>query len=212
MLTPPSSPARLYLVRHGEVEERYHKIFGGCQIDMGLSELGKTQAQSVADWLSTRGVTRIHASPMLRVRQTMQPTLTASAMEPTFHDGLREMDFGKWTGHRWEEIQEHFGVSAYEWLDIAEKTGFPEGESTVDLMARVEPALQRILDSSADQTVAIFCHGGIIRVLLAIMLEVPLTVLGRVEIDYCSVSEVHFRQHPKHPLIVEGVNYCPWKK
>ena len=41
------SPTRLYLIRHGEVEERYHRVFGG-RIDMDLSPLGSEQAAAVA--------------------------------------------------------------------------------------------------------------------------------------------------------------------
>jgi hypothetical protein len=29
----PNHPTQLYLIRHGEVEERYHRVFGGSQIE-----------------------------------------------------------------------------------------------------------------------------------------------------------------------------------
>ena len=42
-----SSPTRLYLLRHAEVEERYHRVFGG-RIDMNLSAYGQQHAQALA--------------------------------------------------------------------------------------------------------------------------------------------------------------------
>ena len=37
---------KLFLIRHAEVEERYHKVFGG-RIDMGLSRRGQEQAKQL---------------------------------------------------------------------------------------------------------------------------------------------------------------------
>ena len=42
-----STPTTLFLLRHGEVEDRYHRVFGG-RIDMELSPLGHDQAAKLA--------------------------------------------------------------------------------------------------------------------------------------------------------------------
>jgi broad specificity phosphatase PhoE len=39
----------IYLIRHGEVEEKYHRVFAG-RTDIGLSEVGKKQAAVTADF------------------------------------------------------------------------------------------------------------------------------------------------------------------
>ena len=59
----PHHPTQLYLIRHGEVEERYHKVFGGCRIDMGLSPLGQRQGQAASEWLRDTPLDAIYASP-----------------------------------------------------------------------------------------------------------------------------------------------------
>ena len=46
-------PTRLHLVRHAEVDEAYHEVFGG-QIDMELSSLGHEQAKRLAKFLGGR--------------------------------------------------------------------------------------------------------------------------------------------------------------
>jgi broad specificity phosphatase PhoE len=201
----------LYLIRHGEVEERYHRVFGGSRIDMGLSDEGHRQAAELGRWLSQRGVHTVHASPMRRVQETMAPFLQTTALQPTQHHDLREMDFGLWTGHLWDEIEPNFGVSAFEWLDVICAGKLPEGESAADLVARVEPAMQQIIQGNAEQTSAIFCHGGIVRVMLSLLMGLPLTKMASVEIDYASVTQIRFRPHPVHPMLVELVNYCPWR-
>ena len=75
---------QIYLIRHGEVEEKYHKVFGGSRIDMGLSPLGLQQGTAVAAWLKDTKIDALYASPMLRVQQTLAPLarLTLAQVAP----------------------------------------------------------------------------------------------------------------------------------
>src|SRR5215207_6500386 len=106
---------RLILIRHGEVEDRYHRVFGG-RIDMELSQRGHRQARLVAEFLTPGSLDAIYASPMLRAQQTLLPLAQHGRQAPvTYHD-LREVDFGDWTGLKWDEVRERFQVSAFDWL------------------------------------------------------------------------------------------------
>src|SRR5277367_384373 len=100
---PSSKITRLLLVRHAEVEQRYHKIFGGT-IDMNISPRGHEQAATLAEFLRGRKIDAIYASPMKRVRQTLAPFLKKGAPSPKVLQDLREVDFGEWTGSNWEQV------------------------------------------------------------------------------------------------------------
>lgn len=205
----PNHPTQLYLIRHGEVEERYHKVFGGSRIDMGLSPLGQRHAEAVGQWLKDTPLDAIYASPMQRVRQTLAPTATMRGMEPTFLDGLREVDFGDWTGHRWDQVQSIFGVSAFDWLEIIENDGIPAGEPVSQIKSRVGECTARILAAHPHQRVAVFCHGGIIRVMLALMLDMPLMRMAHFNIEYGSISVVEVQPEKKHAVEIELLNFQP---
>lgn len=198
---------RLYIIRHGEVEESYHRIFGG-RIDMGLSPKGTLQATSVADYFEPIPLDAIYCSPMKRAQLTAQPLLEQKGMEATRIDDLREVDFGDWTGHRWEEIAEKFGVSAYSWLDQLENSTVPGAESGQTLRDRINPVVDEVLAKHENQAVAIVCHGGVARVILSKLLQIPLPLTTGLEIDYCSVTVADCREGR---AIVQLLNHTPWR-
>ncbi|MEO6786155.1 MAG: histidine phosphatase family protein [Chthoniobacteraceae bacterium] len=210
MKTHPSDQIlRLYLIRHGEVEDGYQRVFAGSRVDMALSPLGHQQAAALADWFADRKVDAVFASPMLRVRQTMAPLLGRRGVKPTLLDGLREVDFGDWTGFRWEEVRERFGVSAPNWLHMLDDPGLPNGESAATLLARVRPCVDQVLGEITSGSAVIFCHGGIVRAILAILLDMRLPEIGSFRLDYGSVTAVELRADVKRVAEIELLNFCP---
>ena len=198
---------RLLLIRHAEVETRYHKVFGG-RIDMEISELGHRQAAALADFLRRKTVHAVYASPMKRVQQTLSPYLQSRPSQPIVLHGLREVDFGDWTGHRWEEVKDKFGFSAFEWLELLERGVIPNAEPVAAYRGRIEPCVREIVSRHQGQTAAVFCHGGVIRMILSILLELPLSRFGAFNFDYASVSEIELQ--PER-MEVQLLNFTPWR-
>ena len=58
------------------------------------------------------------------------------------------------------------------------------------------------------KVVAVFCHGGVIRALLAIMLDLPLPKTNSFEVEYASITQV--AMHP-HLAEIELLNFTPWR-
>jgi broad specificity phosphatase PhoE len=203
----PQQPTRLLLIRHGEIESRHQHTFGG-RIDMNLSARGHEQAKTLAKYLRGKTIDAIYASPMKRVQQTLAPFLNNGAPAQTILPDLRELDFGDWTGLGWQAVSERFGFSVYEWLDQIEFKGAPNGENGKAFRARVEPCLREIIGRHRGQNVAVFCHGGVVRMMLAVLLDVPLPKTNHFEIEYTSVTQVAL--HP-HMAEVELLNFTPWR-
>jgi len=204
--TAPST--RLILIRHAEVEEKYHRIFGG-RIDMNLSALGHEQAGILARYLQRKPVQAVYASPMKRVQQTLAPYAVNGTPRAVILDGLREVDFGDWTGHGWEAIQQQFGYSAYDWLELLEQGSIPNAESRDAYRGRVEACVQEIIARHPGEAVAIFCHGGVIRMLLSVLLDLPLPKFAHFDVDYASLTEVELHTHKKPE--VRLLNFTPWR-
>ncbi len=199
---------RLILIRHGEVAERYHRVFGGSQIDMELSERGHRQAQSLADYIASAPPEVLYSSPMRRVQQTLAPLAQQSALTPILLPGLREVDFGTWTGLNWDQVQERFNRSPFDWLNMLESGGIAEAESSLSFRERVELCLQQILRESSGRTVAVVCHGGVIRMLLSILLDLPFRRMNMFEVDYASLTRV---LHRPSGVEVNLHNFTAWR-
>jgi broad specificity phosphatase PhoE len=197
----------LLLVRHAEIEPLYQHKFGG-RIDMGLSARGRAQAKILADHLRGTKIAAIYSSPMKRVQQTVAPLLENGTRTQIILPALREVDFGDWTGFTWKEVGEKFGVHPYDWLHEIELGAVPNGENGIQFRARIEPCLFKIIRRHQGKTAAIFCHGGVIRMVLAILLDLPLPKTNAFGIEYASVTQVAL-----HPYLteIELLNFTPWR-
>lgn len=210
MSTPTTRPPiRLFLIRHGEVEDGWQRVFGGSRVDMALSPVGHQHGAALSDWFGDRKIDAIFASPMLRVRQTMAPLLARRALNPVILDGLREVDFGDFTGLRWEQVRERLGVTAVNWLHVLDNPGLPNGESATTLLARVRPCVEQILTTPGLTSAAVFCHGGIVRAIVAVLLDLPFSKLGHLRIDYGSATSVQIPLDNPLAAEIDLLNFCP---
>jgi broad specificity phosphatase PhoE len=201
------NPTRLYLLRHGEVETRYHRVFGG-RIDMELSPCGLEQVQALAQYFQRHPPHVMYASPMKRVQQTLAPLAEWTSLQPIVLPGLREIDFGEWTGLSWEQVNERYQVSAFEWLSELDQGRISGAEAVCDFRARVNHALDTILHNSAHKEVAVVCHGGVIRMLLAIILDLPFARMNMFDIEYASITKISLRPGKTE---IELLNFAPWR-
>ncbi|HEY5913605.1 MAG TPA: histidine phosphatase family protein [Verrucomicrobiae bacterium] len=199
-------PTLLWLIRHAEVEPRYQSIFGG-RIDMALSARGHEQAAALAAYVTRQPFAVLYASPMTRVQQTLAPMLN-DGLKVTVLPELQEVDFGEWTGLSWEEVQKQFGISAFSWLEQLENNGIAKAEGAESLRQRLQPCLEGILQRHPGQQVAILCHGGVIRMLLAILLKRKFSAMAPFEIEYASITKVRWTPNR---VRLELVNFAPWR-
>jgi broad specificity phosphatase PhoE len=162
----------------------------------------------LAAFLEKHPLDALYASPMRRVGQTMDPLIARSKKPPVVLPGLREVDFGAWTGLSWEQVQQRYQISAFEWLSQLESGAISEAESTAHFRERVKHALEQILCEPPGSTVGVVCHGGVIRMLLSLLLDLPFQKMAAFDIEYASITKVQYR-----PNKVEVVlhNFTPWR-
>jgi probable phosphoglycerate mutase len=163
----------LYFVRHGETDWNAEARLQGQQ-DVPLNEFGRVQAEEAAARLRALvphyGELDYVASPLSRVRETMERLRADLGLDPASYridERLLELSFGSWEGLTWKELRRRDPpVAAQRQRD---KWGLvpPGGESYAMLAERVAPVLTELTRDAV-----IVSHGGVARVLLALLCNV----------------------------------------
>jgi broad specificity phosphatase PhoE len=176
---------------------------------MELSARGHQQAALLAKYLRHQPLDAIYASPMRRAQDTLAPLVSLCSQPPVTWPELREVDFGDWTGLSWEQVHARYGQDAFRWLELLEAGAIPKGETGAACRARLAPCLQRLVKMHPGHTVAVVCHGGVIRVLLALALDLPLPKTAAFEIDYASITRLEYHVHRTELTLL---NFAPWRE
>lgn len=189
------------LVRHAEpAESARGRCYGS--LDVGLSDGGRRQCETLADRLREESVTAIVSSPRLRALETARPIAGASGLEVLVADELRELDFGVLEGRTYDEIARTMPELFARWMSEPTAVRFPGGEGYGDLRAR---ALRWLggLEARTDGVVVAVTHGGVVRCLVAELLGIPDGRIFRLGVDTASLTRVRWIEG--EPVVV-GLN------
>ncbi|MCP5419447.1 MAG: alpha-ribazole phosphatase [Gammaproteobacteria bacterium] len=174
------------LLRHGEPEggRRYRG-----SLDDPLSASGWEQMRA-AIHLCQPTWQVIVSSPLRRCAEFAQELADRHRLPLEIDSGLREMSFGVWEGRTPAEIllvtpeaQERF------WRDPIRHPP-PDGENLLSFQTRVVSAWHDLLGRHTGRRILLVGHGGMIRIVLCHILEIPLRRLWRLEVPYANLSRI----------------------
>lgn len=159
------APARLLLARHGETPYNAEARFQGHRPVL-LNARGREQAAALAVEAERHRPVVLHASPLLRARQTAEIVGAHLGLEPRFDDRLAETDTGDWTDRTYAEVAAERPDLFHAWAE-GDPTDFrfPGGESLVEQQARVVEALAEIRAAGVSPALVV-CHRGSMRLAL----------------------------------------------
>jgi probable phosphoglycerate mutase len=143
----------LWLVRHGATDWSDAGRLTGWT-DVPLNDRGRLQARRLRERLVRETFTGVWSSDLVRASETARLAAGALVLEPS----LRELDFGRLEGTRWDELP----AELQEALVAFDGFRAPGGESVADLGDRIHGFLRRLRPG----THLLFTHGGVIRLLL----------------------------------------------
>lgn len=155
-----TEPVTFYLVRHGESEANAAHRFAG-RTDSPLTELGRQQAEAVAEALANVPFDRIVSSPLSRCRDTALVVARPHQLPVDLEPDLVEIDVGERTGTPFDEVR---GLP--EWRDDG-FVAWPRGETLDQVLSRAHRVITRIAAESAGKRVLVVGHGGVTRILMS---------------------------------------------
>jgi probable phosphoglycerate mutase len=181
---------RIILIRHGQTawnEGAGQERFRG-RIDLPLDAMGQAQARAVAHRLASEPLAALYASPLLRARQTIAPLATKRTMPVQSHDGLLDIDYGRFQGLTHSEAQTSYPELYALWRTTPSQVRFPGGECLADIQARLELLLTEAVFHHAGATVAMVGHQIVNKVLVSTLLGLDLDQIWRIHQDTAGIN------------------------
>lgn len=147
----------IYLIRHGKTEANEKHLYCGST-DLPLSEAGVQELQHLHyDIKNARFLT----SGMKRTEQTLE--ILFGTVEHTVEPELREVDFGIFEMHSYDELKNDPDYQA--WISGDNEANIPpDGESGQQMRERVWKTFVQL--RKAGQDTVIVTHGGVIAAIM----------------------------------------------
>lgn len=169
---------RITLVAHATTKALRAATFGG---DEPLDDVGKDKAIRLAGSLGQ--VDHCWTSPLLRTRQTAE----ALGLTAQVDERLRECDYGRWTGLRFQQVVFKEPRKLVSW--IKDPSSAPHGgESIPQVLARVAAWIaERGRDPG--HTVAV-THASVIRAAIVYVIQAQLPSFWRIDVVPLSQTDL----------------------
>jgi len=169
----------IYLVRHGETDWNKRLLFQG-QTDIPLNRKGLSQAKRIGKEFCGKRIDAVYSSDLMRAVQTAKQIKTVSGFKGKIREEklFRERHYGKLEGKKYESglRDEDYGV-----------------ENDSSFFKRIKKGFVRVIKAhKTGANIIIVCHGGVVRGLLAVVLE-PKNY-KRLRMYNASISEIHYNK------------------
>ncbi len=179
---------KLFLVRHAKPAVSSRIFYG--QMNVPLSEEGRALAQRAGELLQTFHFSRVISSDLFRCMETAAIICDKIRFneEIEAEPGLREVDFGDWTGLTWEQIEEHYAGAFEKRLKNLLEFRPPNGETLLEVKERAWKVMFNAIRNAHHGDVLIVGHGGVNRLLIATAIGLPLQNIFNLGQDYGCVN------------------------
>jgi alpha-ribazole phosphatase len=203
----------LYLVRHGQTEYSLNNRLCGA-IDPPLNVTGMAMAEALGAAYGAgpdgKGWTAIWSSPLVRTRQTADPTVRRAGIGLTIDDGLREIAYGEWEGRPEAEVERDDAARFHAWSAHPGWVAPPGGETGTQIAVRALAAVERIRARHGDGNVLVISHKATLRVLLCALLGLDVDLFRvRVAQKVCAISIVDFRATGPLLQVLGDISHLP---
>jgi broad specificity phosphatase PhoE len=181
---------RIILIRHGQTawnEGAGQERFRG-RIDLPLDAIGQGQARAVAARLASKPLAAIYASPLLRAQQTLAPLAAERSMEIQTHDGLLDIDYGRFQGLSHSEAEATYPELYALWRTAPGQVRFPDGEGLADIQTRLLQLVVELVDRHPGETVVLVGHQIVNKVLTCTLFHLDLDQIWRFHLDTGGIS------------------------
>ncbi|UCD55420.1 MAG: histidine phosphatase family protein [Candidatus Omnitrophota bacterium] len=181
---------KLILIRHGETAYTLKRKYCGHE-NIALNATGMEQAKCLRPKLKDIKIDTIYSSDLKRAFQTAKIAFPKRAILKK--KGLREINFGRFSGLTFEEADKLYPKFYGTWLNNPIKAKIPNGENFSDFAERIERCFNAISRQNSKKTVALFTHGGPIRIIILKILQKGLDKFWDIEVGTGDINIMDFK-------------------
>lgn len=201
------SQIHVFIARHGETEFNRNGMLQGRGIDAPLNDTGRSQAQRLADYLINYEPTSIISSSLTRAWQTASFYEEKTDLTIQKNKDLDEMDFGDFEGVNMKEIANELDNLQKGWKSGDVSLKIPGGESPEEVFGRADAAARSYINGADSQTIMLFIHGRLIRVLLSEWLGYGLKNMHKVEHRNGAVNHLILKNGSFEPVYLNKTDH-----
>ncbi len=165
---------KIYLIRHGQTDFNKAGIVQGSGVDSNLNTTGRTQAEAFFKAYQNINFCKVYTSALKRTHETVAPFLQAGIVHEALA-GLNEINWGNKEGQKISiEDDKRYFEMIDRWREGETNLRIEGGESPEDVLVRIKPTWDYIINNKDEERVLICAHGRVMRVLLCHVLQYPL--------------------------------------
>ena len=156
--------------------------------DIPLNDQGKNQARLLSEYLSRENFIAVYSSPLSRAWETAKIIAAKHNLTPNAVTGMVELHYGNWEGKNYKDLNATERNRLEQWFSDPVLYTIPGGESLRQFQKRIQHHYDILLDNHREGSLAIVTHGGAIKILVAGILEVPLSRISRLRLVTASLT------------------------
>jgi probable phosphoglycerate mutase len=157
------------LVRHGETVSNVQHVLDSRPPGPPLTELGRRQADALADRLVDEPIVAVYASTAIRTQETAEPVAKSHGLSVEVLDGVHEVQVGDLEGLSDEESLKTFTTVFIGWTLGELDVPMPGGETGAEIHQRFLADIRAIQARHPDGLVVVATHGGVIRLVAELL-------------------------------------------
>ncbi len=185
---------KIHLIRHTSPDIASGICYG--QSDLALSNRFLEETANIKQRLNEPNYHTVYTSPLKRCRQLAEQLNYQQIIDDR---RLMEMNFGDWELQHWDHINRD---ELDHWMNDFVHAQTPNGESMLMMNQRVQEFITELAGGfkkaeTGGVTTAVITHAGVIRLIAAWVLGIPLGNSFRLAMDYGATFELDLHPDPQ---------------
>ncbi len=193
----------IIFLRHGQAINNTDRILAGRTEGVPLTNTGIKQAELAAKFLKKMNVSAIYSSPIERAKKTAEIVANHNSLDYSIDERLIELEMGKFTGMRYEEIFEKHGNVFLKFYSEAREISRNGVETFSEVKKRVLEMVDHVKSAHPGENVVLVTHMDPIKSMIASVLDLRPENLFELIIANASLNI--FKEH-EGKLSISGIN------